>query len=249
MCATCGCDVPGITVFEDHDHDRDHGHDHGAESRIVVLEQDVLAENDRLAAQNRRLLAERRISALNLMSSPGAGKTTLLERTVRELAAAGWSVAVVEGDQETPMDAERLRATGCRTVQINTGSGCHLDAAMLAGALADLDSPTDSTIFIENVGNLVCPAMFDLGEGRRVVLASTAEGEDKPLKYPYMFRRADLVLLTKVDLLPYLSFDVERFTEHLRRVNSRAGLLAVSATGGTGLDGWYRWLRGVGKDG
>jgi hydrogenase nickel incorporation protein HypB len=228
-----------------HSHEQGHGHTHGGASRIVVLEHDVLAENDRLAARNRRRLEQRRISAVNLMSSPGAGKTTLLERTIRELAAEGAAVAVVEGDQETPMDAERLRATGCRAVQINTGSGCHLDAAMLAGALADLDPPAGSLVFIENVGNLVCPAMFDLGEDRRVVLASTTEGEDKPLKYPYMFRSADLVLLTKVDLLPYLTFDPGRFAEHLRRVNPSAQLLAVSATSGAGLDGWRRWLRTV----
>ncbi|MFB9729067.1 hydrogenase nickel incorporation protein HypB [Haloechinothrix salitolerans] len=221
-----------------------HAHGHASDGAVetITLDQDVLAKNDRLAAQNRQWLADHGIRAVNLMSSPGAGKTTLLERTVRELAVAE-PVAVIEGDQETPMDALRLRATGCRTVQVNTGAGCHLDADMLAKALRSLDPEDGSVVFIENVGNLVCPALFDLGEGRRVVLASTTEGEDKPLKYPHMFRAADLVLLTKADLLPYVPFEQGRFTEHLRRVNPDAELLPVSAVSGAGLGEWHDWLR------
>ncbi|WP_199431945.1 hydrogenase nickel incorporation protein HypB [Qaidamihabitans albus] len=254
MCATCGCDDAGAVTItgpgqdhHEHDHHDHHDHDHHAHAHAhahetVVLEQDVLAKNGLLAERNRGWLEARGVCAVNLMSSPGSGKTTLLERTVRELAA-DLALAVIEGDQETPMDAERLRATGCRTLQINTGSGCHLDADMLARALRTLDPADRTLVFIENVGNLVCPALFDLGEQHRIVLASTTEGEDKPLKYPHMFRGADLVLLTKVDLLPHLRFDTERFAEHLSRVNPRAGVLPVSAVTGEGLDRWHGWLR------
>ncbi|PRX51007.1 hydrogenase nickel incorporation protein HypB [Prauserella shujinwangii] len=257
MCATCGCDggagtidEPGHELGKDghehshehsHDHSHEHNHDHSHEHETVVLEQDVLAKNDRAARRNREWLRARGVCAVNLMSSPGSGKTTLLERAVGELSRAR-PVMVVEGDQATPMDAERLRATGCRTVQINTGSGCHLDAEMIERALRTLDPGSGTLVFVENVGNLVCPALFDLGEARRVVLASTTEGEDKPLKYPHMFRGADLVLLTKVDLLPHLRFDVERFHRHLGRVNPDAELLPVSAVAGEGLDDWYGWL-------
>jgi hydrogenase nickel incorporation protein HypB len=208
----------------------------------VALEANVLAKNDDLAEVNRVRLRRGGVAAINLMSSPGSGKTTLLERTVRELATQR-DVLVIEGDQATPIDAERLRATGCRTVQVNTGSGCHLDAGMLARALDELDPPPGALVFVENVGNLVCPALFDLGEQRRVVLASTTEGEDKPLKYPHMFRAADAVLLTKIDLLEHLSFDSEHFAAHLRRVNPEAELLGVSAVSGQGLDHWLRWVR------
>lgn len=220
MCSTCGCD----------------------NHEVVAIERDVLAKNDRLARRNRAWLDARGVRAVNLMSSPGAGKTTLLERTVREIAH-DLPVAVIEGDQETLLDAERLRATGCRTVQINTGSGCHLDADMLFRALHTLSPGPGTLLFVENVGNLVCPALFDLGEHDRVVLASTTEGEDKPLKYPQMFRSADLVLVTKADLLPYLRFDADRFAEHLRRVNPRADVLPISAVSGHGLRRWRTWLR------
>jgi hydrogenase nickel incorporation protein HypB len=240
----------------DHDHDHhDHGHDHGhghghshpAEDRThtIAFEQAVLAKNDDLAAANRRRLTERGIVALNLMSSPGAGKTTLLTRTITDLAGSPdpLPVSVVEGDQETLLDARRISDTGARVVQINTGSGCHLDAAMVERGLRTLDPPERSVVFIENVGNLVCPALFDLGEDARVVIASTTEGEDKPLKYPQMFAAADLVLLNKVDLLPYLAFDVPRWLAGARRVNPHVAVLEVSATTGAGLDAWYGWLR------
>ena len=183
------------------DRSRSHHHDHdtGLTGRTIVLEERVLGRNDALAARNRTDLAGRGVVAVNLMSSPGSGKTTLLERTVRELSArqcgAERRIAVVEGDQETLLDAERIRATGCPVVQINTGEGCHLDAAMLSRAVAELDPPAGSLLFVENVGNLVCPALFDLGETVRVVIMSTPEGADKPAKYPHMFRTADLVLI------------------------------------------------------
>jgi hydrogenase nickel incorporation protein HypB len=207
----------------------------------VQLEQDILAKNGLLAERNRGWLQGREIFAVNLMSAPGSGKTTLLERTLRELGKEV-AVSVVEGDQETRLDAERIRATGAEVVQINTGTGCHLDAQMLGRALDELCPPIGSLLFVENVGNLVCPALFDLGEGARVVIASTTEGEDKPLKYPHMFREADLILLNKVDLLGHLTFDVDRFTAHLRSVNPSAGVLQVSAIRGDGLPAWYRWL-------
>jgi hydrogenase nickel incorporation protein HypB len=220
-----------------------HGHDHDPPSRTVVLEERVLARNDLLADANRRWLAERGIHAVNLMSSPGSGKTTLLARTVRELGVHR-PVAVVEGDQETVLDAERIRAAGCPVVQINTGEGCHLDATMLRRGLDELDVAAGSLVFVENVGNLVCPALFDLGEACRVVVMSVTEGADKPAKYPHMFRTADLVLVNKVDLLPYVDFDPDLCAERIRRINPSARVLLVSATTGTGLTAWYAWLRG-----
>ena len=226
MCATCGCGT-------------DVAHDHQTVT-TVTLEQRVLAHNDELAEHNREWLAARGILAVNLMSSPGSGKTTLLERTIRELDLP---VSVVEGDQETSFDADRIRATGRPVVQINTGAGCHLDADMVHHALHDLDPPAGSVVFVENVGNLVCPALFDLGEGHRVVIISVTEGTDKPLKYPHMFRTADLVLLNKIDLLPYVDFDVPRFAEYVNRINLAASVIQVSATKGDGTPAWYRWLR------
>lgn len=232
-----------------HEHGAGHGHDH-AESRTVVLEQDVLAKNDALAVRNRSWLDARGITAINLMSSPGSGKTTLLEHTIGAMAEAQdkLSVSVVEGDQETLLDAERIRATGCRVVQINTGAGCHLDAEMLASGLEQLDPPQRSVVLIENVGNLVCPALFDLGEHARVVIMSAPEGEGKPLKYPHMFRSTDLVLLNKTDLLPHLDFDTDRFAEHLRAVSPGVDVLPVSASRGDGMAEWYGWLRTRGAE-
>jgi hydrogenase nickel incorporation protein HypB len=224
MCGTCGCSDQEVT-----------------EPRTVLLEQDVLAKNDQLAARNREWLRARKVLSVNLMSSPGSGKTTLLERTARDLAGM-LPVGVVEGDQETELDAERIRATGAPVVQINTGAGCHLDAEMLQRGVATLAPPTSSVLFIENVGNLVCPALFDLGEEQRVVIMSVTEGPDKPLKYPHMFASSDLVVLNKTDLLPYLDFDVEAFLRDVRRVKPGLEVLSVSATTGDGLDGWYGWL-------
>lgn len=226
MCATCGC---GDTTVADHDH-----------GTTVLLEQKVLAHNDSHAEQNRVWLTARGIVAVNMMSSPGSGKTTLLERTIREMAGP---MSVVEGDQETAFDADRIRATGRPVVQINTGRGCHLDADMLAGALRTLDPPANSVVFVENVGNLVCPALFDLGERARAVIMSVTEGADKPLKYPHMFRTADVVLLNKTDLLPYLDFDETAFMRDLGRVRPNPIVLPISATRGDGMQAWYDWLR------
>jgi hydrogenase nickel incorporation protein HypB len=210
--------------------------------RTVVLQQKILAKNDALAQANRDWLSQRSVMAVNLMSSPGAGKTTLLERTAAELAGR-LSISVIEGDQETALDASRIRATGCKVVQINTGAGCHLDAEMTAEGLRALDPASGSIVVIENVGNLVCPALFDLGEQARVVLASVTEGADKPVKYPHMFRQAHLVLVTKIDLLPYVDFDIRRYAADLRKVSPGALMMQVSAVTGQGMDAWYDWLR------
>ena len=266
MCATCGCagdTHPKVSSFDpapehhhhhhDHPHDHHHPHDHrdglreepaapGAVSRTLTLEQDVLAKNNLIAERNRGWLDAKGIVAWNLMSSPGAGKTTLLERTIRDLGEM-LPIAVIEGDQETALDAERIRATGCRVVQINTGSGCHLDAAMVAAALRQMDPPPSSLLMIENVGNLVCPALFDLGERGKVVIMSVTEGEDKPLKYAHMFRASQVMVLTKIDLLAHLRFDVDRCLDYARRVNPRLSILPLSATNGDGLKDWYGWLR------
>ncbi|MGH3910026.1 MAG: hydrogenase nickel incorporation protein HypB [Pseudonocardiaceae bacterium] len=259
MCATCGCS--GSAVIEDlgrgheHEHAHEHGHGHGhghgqehghghaePETRTVTLEEAVLARNDALAERNRTWLGQQGILAVNLMSSPGAGKTTLLERTIRELGAQ-LHVSVIEGDQETVLDADRIRATGAPAVQINTGSGCHLDAEMLAGGLRTLEPPEGSLVLVENVGNLVCPALFDLGEQARVVITSVTEGAEKPRKYPHMFRTATLVLLNKIDLLPYVDFDVDTFLAGARAANPGVEVLQLSATRGDGVDAWYDWLR------
>ncbi len=237
MCDTCGCSDGGtvrVTVPHEHEHPHDHPH-------TIDVGERILARNDALAEANRAELAGRGITVVNVMGSPGAGKTALLERTVRRL---GDRCAVVEGDQETLLDADRIRAAGGRVVQINTGTGCHLDATMLRDGLERLAPGDGSVVFVENVGNLVCPALFDLGEHARVVLASVTEGEDKPVKYPHMFRSADLVLLTKVDLLPYLTFDPDRFGAMVRRVRPDAQIIRVSTVDGTGLDAWQDWLSG-----
>ncbi len=209
---------------------------------MVQIERDILGKNDEYAGANRGWLAARGILALNLVSSPGSGKTTLLARSIEDLAAEV-DVSVIEGDQQTDMDAERIRASGARALQINTGKGCHLDAHMVGHALDSLNPGPGSLLFIENVGNLVCPAAFDLGEAHKVAILSVTEGEDKPIKYPDMFHAADLVLLNKIDLLPYVDFDVERCIECARRVNPGIKILRLSAKTGEGMDSWYRWIR------
>ncbi|MGI8667718.1 MAG: hydrogenase nickel incorporation protein HypB [Jatrophihabitans sp.] len=274
MCATCGCDdSAGVRVIDpahpqahphehphEHDHPQGHPHEHpqghphehphgeptpaaAAPRGTITLEQRVLAKNDQLATANRRWLTDRGLASVNLMSSPGSGKTTLLVRTVGDLRAE-LGLSVVECDQETLLDADRLAATGCRVIQVNTGSGCHLDADMLRRALIALDPPAPGLVLIENVGNLVCPALFDLGEQARVVIASVTEGADKPLKYPNMFHAASLVILNKIDLLPYVDFDVDAFVRAVSMVSRQAPVLQVSATTGAGLAAWYDWLRG-----
>ncbi len=220
-----------------------HAHAPGmSQERMVAIERNILAKNDAYARGNRRRFAQRGIFALNLVSSPGSGKTTLLVETVRRLGAE-LPLAVIEGDQQTSHDAERIRATGTPAVQINTGKGCHLDASQIEHAAAHLALADDSLLFIENVGNLVCPSAFDLGEAHKVVVLSVTEGEDKPLKYPDMFAAASLMLLNKVDLLPHLDFDVSKAIDAARRVNPAIAVLQVSATKGIGMDAWLDWLR------
>ncbi len=240
MCSTCGCGTDDARV--EHEHappDHDHGHDEHERTHTVELEQAVLARNDHLAQHNRDWLASQDIAAYNLMSSPGAGKTPLLERTV---AACARQVSVIEGDQETVFDADRIRAAGARAVQVNTGAGCHLDAGMVHRALDKLQPEPGGVVFIENVGNLVCPALFDLGELAKVVIISVTEGDDKPLKYPHMFAAADLVVLNKTDLLPYVDFDTRRLVADARRLNPGVTVLPLSARTGEGLDAWLGWL-------
>jgi hydrogenase nickel incorporation protein HypB len=264
MCTTCGCGegetkvegqplhthehphehthADGTTHSHAHDHPYTPGHSHAPTgSRLVKLEQDILAKNNAYAAQNRDWLAERGIFALNLVSSPGSGKTSLLVKTIEALHDK-LNIAVIEGDQQTSHDAERIRATGAAALQINTGKGCHLDAHMVGHALEKLPLADNTVLMIENVGNLVCPAAFDLGEAGKVVILSVTEGEDKPLKYPDMFRAARLMLLNKCDLLPYLQFDAEQAIAYARRVNPQIEVLRVSATSGEGLADWLAWV-------
>ncbi len=250
MCTTCGCgtgeaSMDGVVHEHRHGHGRytpAHAHAPGmSQTRMVSIEQSILAKNDAHARDNRQLLAQRGIFALNLVSSPGSGKTTILVKTI-EMLTGRLAVTVIEGDQQTSNDAERIRATGASAIQINTGRGCHLDAHMIRHALEKLDMPKGSVLMIENVGNLVCPAAFDLGEAHKVVILSVTEGEDKPLKYPDMFRAADLMLLNKCDLLPYLSFDVDRAIAYARRVNPGLAIIQTSATNGAGMEDWLAWL-------
>jgi hydrogenase nickel incorporation protein HypB len=246
VCGTCGCGEADVRVEGlaggHHQGDR-HAHPHVHEPVVgaIEIETALLAKNDHLAAHNRNWLAERGIVALNLMSSPGSGKTSLLRRTITELAPTR-PVAVIEGDQETRIDAEKIRGTGAPVVQINTGSGCHLDADMLARGLTELAPPPGSLVFVENVGNLVCPALFDLGEAARVVVVSVTEGEDKPLKYPHMFTVADVVVVNKIDLLPYVDVRLEQLVAHCRSVNPGVRVLALSVTTGEGMHAWRDWL-------
>ena len=229
-----------------HSHDHEHGgavalHAH-VHRTTVALEHEILAKNQLLAERNRGWMDGRGILALNLVSSPGSGKTTLLERTIRDLKDA-LPIQVIEGDQATTNDAERIRATGCKAIQINTGTGCHLDADMLARGLEQLQPPVGTVVMIENVGNLVCPALFDLGERAKVVILSVTEGEDKPIKYPHMFKASKVMLLNKIDLLPHLKFDAERCIAYAKEVNPDIRVFCVSAFTGEGMAAWYGWLR------
>lgn len=256
MCTLCGCESGGgqLEAEERHSHDVHHevadtgvqprtrAHAPGlSPARMLQIEQDILGKNDRYAALNRTRFEASSVLVLNLVSSPGSGKTTLLTQTIERLQQR-MAVAVIEGDQQTSNDADRIRATGAPAVQINTGKGCHLDAHMVGHALEQLPPLDGGSLFIENVGNLVCPAAFDLGEAHKVVILSVTEGEDKPLKYPDMFHAADVMLLNKIDLLPHLDFDVEACIEYARRVNPEIGIVQVSARSGEGMEDWLNWI-------
>ena len=237
MCGTCGCG-------EHHHHEHDHGHEHEhhrGEGRVINLEQDILQRNNLLAERNRGYFEAKKIFCLNLMSSPGSGKTSLLEETLRRLKGR-FPLFVVEGDQQTSNDADRIAAVGVPVFQVNTGTGCHLEAGMVNHAVKHLAPADRSILFIENVGNLVCPAMFDLGEARKVVIVSTTEGDDKPLKYPHIFVDADVCIINKIDLTPYLETKVEVLRENALKVNPRMQLFELSATKGTGMDAWCDYL-------
>ena len=273
MCTVCGCGEGETRIEghdhqhgyqHDHEHHHDHVHEHQHEhgththdygkgaahahapglsqARMVQIEEDILGKNNAYASANRRWFSEHGILALNLVSSPGSGKTTLLTRTIDDIKAE-LKLSVIEGDQQTANDADRIRETGVKALQINTGKGCHLDGHMIGHALETLKPDDDSVLFIENVGNLVCPAAFDLGEAHKVVILSVTEGEDKPIKYPDMFYAADLMLLNKTDLLPYLQFDVDQCIDYARRVNPSIKVIQLSATTGEGMQEWYQWLR------
>lgn len=241
----------GHSHTHSHDHEHDHHHyGHGpahahapgmSQERMVQIEQDILGKNNQYANQNRGVFTDKGILALNLVSSPGSGKTSLLTRTLSDLQGQ-MPLAVIEGDQETSNDAQRIRETGVPAIQINTGKGCHLDAHQVGHAVESLAPEDGSVLFIENVGNLVCPSAFDLGEAGKVAILSVTEGEDKPIKYPDMFHAASLLLLNKIDLLPYLDFDVDRCVEYARRVNPGIQILQVSAKSGEGMESWYRWI-------
>ena len=219
-----------------------HAHVAGlSQSRMVQIEQDILGKNNQYAAQNRARFAQQSMFVLNLVSSPGSGKTTLLTETINHIKSR-YTVGVIEGDQQTANDADRIRETGVQAVQINTGKGCHLDAHMVGHAMENFSDLTGGVLFIENVGNLVCPASFDLGEAAKVSILSVTEGEDKPLKYPDMFHASELMILNKTDLLPYLDFDVERCIEYAKRVNPDIKIIQLSAKSGEGMDQWIDWI-------
>lgn len=225
------------THDDGHSHSHGNGHGHG----VVDLQQSILQKNDALAARNRAWLAGREVLMLNLVSSPGSGKTSLLERTIRDLKGR-LPITVIEGDQATANDGERIAAAGAQAIQVNTGTGCHLEADMIQRGLAELKPKPGSVVMVENVGNLVCPALFDLGEKAKVAILSVTEGEDKPEKYPHMFRASSLLLLNKIDLLPHLDFDVAKAIASARKVNPSVEILQVSAKTGAGMDEWYAWL-------
>jgi hydrogenase nickel incorporation protein HypB len=247
MCATCGCDSGGGTSIhhlgeQDHAHPAGNEHTHPSSKTIVDVERDVLHQNNLLAERNRGYFDAKNILAMNLVSSPGSGKTSLLERTLKDLKGE-LEFAVIEGDQQTTNDADRIHATGTKVTQINTGKGCHLDSHMVLHALQGMKPKDNSVLFIENVGNLVCPAMFDLGEKERVVIISVTEGDDKPLKYPDMFHSSTLCIINKIDLLPYVPFDINKVKANAKKVNHNLEIIEVSCTSGEGLEKWYNWLK------
>lgn len=237
MCDTCGCGEP------------EHGHTElfpAENKRLVEVKQSVLQENRDFAAVNREFFSARKITCINLVSSPGSGKTSLLERSIRELKPL-FPVAVIEGDQQTSRDSERISKTGVPVWQINTGLGCHLDAKMIHGIIASHPIPENSILFIENVGNLVCPAMYDLGETKRAVIMSVTEGDDKPAKYPFMFHSSDICVINKMDLLPYVDFSIDQVVHDLRHIKPEIGILYLSVKDGMGMGEWINWIRNVHK--
>jgi hydrogenase nickel incorporation protein HypB len=258
MCGTCGCgsDNTGPTILKpgehNHSHSHDHhshdhhhhhdGHSHDHKHKVLEIEQDILQNNAVLAARNRGFFEAKNIFALNLVSSPGSGKTAILERTLADLKDE-IPFYVIEGDQQTLNDANRIDALNIPVVQINTGKGCHLESDMVYDAVKKLEMKNDSILMIENVGNLVCPSMFDLGESKRVVIISTTEGEDKPIKYPDMFHTADICIINKIDLLPHLNIDIEKLKNYALQVNPKLQFFEVSATKGDGMQDWYKWLK------
>ncbi len=261
MCDTCGCGQPGerVTITKAgqaghthlrgdenhhhdhhyHDHQHTHSHDHG---RKIEVEQDVLQKNNLLAERNRGYFQAKKIITLNLVSSPGSGKTTLLEKTINSLKK-DFPISVIEGDQQTMRDADRIHATGAPVVQINTGQGCHLDSEMVNKAVEELDPSEKSLLMIENVVNLVCPALFDLGESGKIVIISVTEGDDKPVKYPTMFSVSDICIINKIDLLPHVEFDISKCKEYALKVNHHLKFFELSARSGEGMETWYDWLR------
>lgn len=264
MCDTCGCGQEGEKVIirkvgseaaetsnshQSHSHEHAHSHDkhhhHHHPGREIIIEQDVLQKNKLLAERNRGYFEAKKLIALNLVSSPGSGKTSLLEKTIRELKDREMFY-VIEGDQQSMNDAERISRTGSQVVQINTGQGCHLDSSMVREALNQLDIDQEGGfLMIENVGNLVCPALFDLGESKRVVVMSVTEGEDKPVKYPAMFQSADLCIINKTDLLPYLDFDITQAIDYARQVNPKLEFIELSVRSGENMEKWYSWLEAL----
>jgi len=262
MCTTCGCGenaevtilrpqktntIPEKISMVNHNHDHhEHHHHHNHDEKILHVEQDILQNNNLLAERNRGYFEAKNILAINLVSSPGSGKTSLLEATLKH-NTDGDSYSVIEGDQQTMNDANRIDATGVPVVQINTGQGCHLDSDMINRAVKELNPENNSILFIENVGNLVCPALFDLGESARVVIISVTEGDDKPIKYPDMFHSAQYCIINKIDLLPYVDFDVEKAKEYALKVNHHLQFIEVSARTGEGMKKWFELLKKLRK--
>ncbi len=261
MCGTCGCgsESNGPTILKpgeqphkhDHEHTHDgvhfhsheeHTHEHTHQHKVLEIEQDILQNNEIMAARNRGYFDAKNIFALNLVSSPGSGKTSILEKTLADLNAK-IPFYVIEGDQQTLNDANRIDALKIPVIQINTGKGCHLESDMVYDAVKKLDLKNDSVLMIENVGNLVCPSMFDLGESKRVVIISVTEGEDKPIKYPDMFHTSDICIINKIDLLPYINVNVEKLKNYALQVNPKLEFFEVSATTGEGMEAWYNWLK------
>ncbi|WP_299365785.1 hydrogenase nickel incorporation protein HypB [Winogradskyella sp.] len=259
MCGTCGCDTNGNGVViqnpkeikthshehhhdgHSHSHEHHHHHEHHNERTVIEVEQDILHQNEIMAARNRGFFDAKHIFALNLVSSPGSGKTSILERTLTDLKSEV-PFYVIEGDQKSMNDANRIDALDIPVIQINTGKGCHLESDMVYEAIQKLNMKDHSILMIENVGNLVCPSMFNLGESKRVVIISTTEGEDKPIKYPDMFHSSEICIINKIDLLPYLNINVEKIKEYALRVNPNLIFFEISATTGEGMDLWYDWL-------